>query len=270
MDDDCIFMTRFSSKDRIACVLIHELTGECITRIFAAGEYEKYRPYFRFMNSKGYNVYTTTGRLKHGSRNRRKEGYEDTQDTLWCELDFPVNLNTVNLPEPSIIVRSSPGKHHFYWLLSEVMSIRETEALNRLIRNKFQMAYPARRIDYVHDISRILRVANFKNHKRNSFVGLVKFNPSLRYNPSCFHVQNGVPESHVYSGSYKSRSEEDMAEIIYRLAKRQKTPGQCIDYLIEKRKTDKDNVESYAKKTVGKAVSYVQERHRQNIKGVFP
>lgn len=51
--------------------------------------------------------------------------------SLWA--DFDEELPTAFLVEPSIVIQSSPGKSHVYWLLEEPVSPQEAEAANKRI-----------------------------------------------------------------------------------------------------------------------------------------
>jgi P4 family phage/plasmid primase-like protien len=65
-------------------------------------------------------------------------------------------------PSPTAIVETSPGKHHYYWKLSEPLSGEEREEFGRI--NK-RLTYYAGADNSGHDVGQILRVPGTTNHK---------------------------------------------------------------------------------------------------------
>lgn len=79
---------------------------------------------------------------------------------------------------PSIIVSTSPGHYHLYWLLKE--PIADTELYTVYAQQLVE------RFDgdpHAVDAARKLRVPGFVNWKRNCPCELVRLDPSLRYSP---------------------------------------------------------------------------------------
>jgi putative DNA primase/helicase len=82
---------------------------------------------------------------------------------VWLDLDKTINLPTFGKIQPDIIVNSGGG-FHCYWLLNSPIAVRvghleEIEAVNRGLCKEFggdRMSI---------DITRVLRVPSFNNHK---------------------------------------------------------------------------------------------------------
>jgi hypothetical protein len=63
------------------------------------------------------------------------------------------------VPEPTAVVRSSPGREQFWWALSKTVSPREGEDLNR------RLAYAMGADRSGWDLTQLLRVPGTRNHK---------------------------------------------------------------------------------------------------------
>jgi hypothetical protein len=89
-----------------------------------------------------------------------------------------------DVPEPTVVLESSPGKFQFIWNVDELD--RETaEPLMKAIAAKYNTD-PA-----VTDTPRILRIPGFRNLKYADApeVKLVRLNPNARYTRDSFHVE---------------------------------------------------------------------------------
>lgn len=60
---------------------------------------------------------------------RRTKGHAAPVLTLWADADGSSPPSEV--PEPTAVVESSPGRRHLFWRLSRPLPAREAEALNR-------------------------------------------------------------------------------------------------------------------------------------------
>lgn len=76
-----------------------------------------------------------------------------------CDDEF-VNPWTFD-PKPSIIVNTSPGRHHVYWLLSEPIECTEAERLNKALAY-----YYLTKDKSGWDLSQLLRIPETSNFKR--------------------------------------------------------------------------------------------------------
>lgn len=83
---------------------------------------------------------------------------------VFAEFDEPTQIGDLPLA-PSVIIESSPGKHHCYWLLREPFILDTEEAMHRAMR--IQAAW-VRLVESDHgakDLSRVLRVPGTRNVK---------------------------------------------------------------------------------------------------------
>jgi len=95
----------------------------------------------------------------------RKEGTKDAVgdgSVMWVDLDAPgslVALFDFEIPPSAVVASGSPGGHHAYWLLDQVVSKEQIEDLNR------RLAHRLGGDERCTDAGRILRVPGTKNHK---------------------------------------------------------------------------------------------------------
>lgn len=271
-NDDIKYMRRFNPNDSIAIIIINQ--GKTEQRFIRAGDYFKYRGWLRYKNSQGFNIYCSVATLLAGSKNRKKESYSDEQSALWVEIDFKTTKWSefhVDLLFPSLIVASSIDKTHLYWLLSSDISKNSVEHINKGLNKYFSDKYN-RSVDTVHDISRVLRIPGFKNHKNGYYCRLLQCNLKKYSSNDFHHIVKLLPETaqpvspsviknnSVTPAGAKSKSEEDMCEVIYKLARLNWSRDQVINYLISKRQGEKSNINYYAELTVDKAINYIRSK----------
>ncbi len=293
MNDKQFFTIRFGPDDGLALVLIS--AGSTIQRIMRVREAisEKTLSWLRYENLQGYNIYSSASRLAVGARTRMKDDFHHLQKTLWIELDFaPLSgmkeweNKLPELPLPNIIVSSSPGKFHIYWVLLSYIHSSLVEALNKAIAGYFRAKYPDKVIDSVHDISRVLRMPGFKNWKNGYYTRLHWVRKSLTtiealcdalrmVKPSAwcdFSLSTIEQDDAGYNHTegrltptesntpHKSQSEADISRVIYLLANGLATSDECIEHLREVRVGEKKNLDYYARLTVTKAKGYLEKK----------
>lgn len=61
----------------------------------------------------------------------KKSDATPTTRTLWVECDDTTLDPTRFKPEPSVIIETSPKRHHVYWFLNEPLDVSEVESYNR-------------------------------------------------------------------------------------------------------------------------------------------
>lgn len=108
-------------------------------------------------------------RLRQGGRN----ALVDYCFWLWAECDTAGAVERALLvrPQAHMVVRSSPGRAHFYWALSEALRLDHLEvALKRL-------AWELGADMKATDRSRILRVPGTTNHKHGAPCEITQMNP---------------------------------------------------------------------------------------------
>ena len=83
-------------------------------------------------------------------------------NVIWAEADNELALGRAldYTPRAHLVVRSSPGKAHFYWLLNRDIPLEYVERSNKRLANHLGCDPKAT------NAGRILRVAGTRNHKR--------------------------------------------------------------------------------------------------------
>jgi len=106
-------------------------------------------------------------------------------NVVWCEFDGILPVELLGLPEPSWRIRSSSDQNeHWYWKLTEPVSLKELEAVNRSITYLLGADVSG------WDGNQVLRPPQTLNHKRNKPVVLSVQN-DVRYIVDHFQ---GLPE----------------------------------------------------------------------------
>lgn len=97
-------------------------------------------------------------------------------DVVWAEADTEAALVRALdfTPRAPLIIRSSPGKAHFYWFLSTPIPLEYVERANKRLAHHLGCDPRAT------NAGRILRVAGTKNHKREepTRVAITRFEPA--------------------------------------------------------------------------------------------
>jgi DNA primase RepB-like protein len=109
------------------------------------------------------------GKVHEGERTCRTARNVVRVRAVFVDLDgSPLEPITGSTPHPNIIVSSSPGKYHVYWLISDV-GLTEFSTLQRQLIAKFK-SDPT-----VHDLPRVLRLPGFFHQKAEPFMTNVIF-----------------------------------------------------------------------------------------------
>lgn len=106
--------------------------------------------------AKGLEVFFVATLLRHESR---KKDAALPVGALFVDGDRPGSQVPRDLPAPTAVVASSPGKHHWYWRLPEPVSPEQAEDLNR------RLAYAIGADPSGWDVTQLLRVPGTRNHK---------------------------------------------------------------------------------------------------------
>lgn len=104
----------------------------------------------------GREVYFCAHLLKDKAQGRIKAN-ASLVHCLWVDGDGA--LVPANLPQPTAIVESSPGRHHYYWRLSRPIDPLKAEELNR------RLAYSMGADKSGWDLTQLLRPPGFPNRK---------------------------------------------------------------------------------------------------------
>jgi hypothetical protein len=123
--------------------------------------------YLEGMNRNGYDVYVTVNRTIAGKRDINSMAYARA---LWQEDD----KTTKKLPpiEADIIVESSPGHFHRYWLLGQNLKVASSLALWNAAQAEMVNLFDSD--PNAKDVTRVLRVPGFRNLKKDCDVVLHK------------------------------------------------------------------------------------------------
>ena len=160
---------------------------------------------FGLMNSSNsYGLFVTVNKFKD---NRRVLENFISARAVFCEYDKKDGKPSFPIP-PNIIVNSSPGKYHFYWL-TETDNLEEWNGVQQQIVEKYDGDKNAR------DACRVLRIPGFFHNKGEPFMVTFETNPKQkRYEweevRNAFNPNNilSVPEEET-SSSTSSQSYED-------------------------------------------------------------
>jgi hypothetical protein len=133
------------------------------------------------------------------TQSRKKEDVVEAS-VLWTDFDQE-GVNPFDLtPQPSIVLESSPGKFHCYWLLQDAISVENLEYFNR------KLAYGMVGADHGGwDSTQLMRLPAGVNAKRDPHWKVVirKFDPELCYELDDFAQ---LPEPHEIDSSAPEES----------------------------------------------------------------
>ena len=150
----------------------------------------------------GLNVYFTPHMFQKipagGGLSVNKEDVVLFGAASWVECDdtdiSPSHFN----PPPSLVVETSPGRHHLYWLLEQPLELKEIEKLN------WRLTYGSglRKDTGGWHLVKFLRVPGTKSYKRTppSPVQITSegWNPSRLYSLESFDTLEAFPEGDEY------------------------------------------------------------------------
>lgn len=137
------------------------------------GEFDDVEPKLRKQEGKQWGTFFTVNELdrdldptrnKQGKRPWRTKKMFERARAVWIDDDANIGKRDIeSFPAPpNIIVTTSPGKYHYYWLTS-TNNQTEWERVMRSITNNFGGDQNAK------DISRILRLPGFTHNKSEPF-----------------------------------------------------------------------------------------------------
>jgi hypothetical protein len=161
--------TAFDPGDWIGVLLKTYQTGRVAQRIVsrdtAAGD--RFQAWLRHMNAHGWNVYVSVNAYKPG-RSRARDAVAGVRHLFLEEdSDGPGLLATLStrpdLPPPSYVVHSSPGRLHALWRVREITPAR-IEALQKQLAREFGTDRAAT------SSAQTTRLPGFFNHKRRPAV----------------------------------------------------------------------------------------------------
>jgi len=116
------------------------------------------------LNNKGAGIFMM---INEGDGKGRKASNVVSVRALFLDLDEngAERLNTIyqqDFPKPRLVVQSSPGKFHVYWLLNKTLSLDQFKQCQQALIERFG-GDPS-----VNDLPRVLRLPGFVHHKGES------------------------------------------------------------------------------------------------------
>lgn len=155
----------FAPADWIGLLLKTYRTGQVIQRIapVIAATSDRFQAWLRHMNAHGWNVYVGVNAYRPG-RSRAREAVAHVRHLFLEEdLDGPGLLAALStrsdLPPPSYVLHSSPGRLHILWRVRQILPAR-VELLQK------QLARELRTDRAATSCAQTTRVPGFLNHKR--------------------------------------------------------------------------------------------------------
>ena len=261
----------YDPDDRLAIVIKNPHKDRVIQRIDTARNIASpdFQRWLRFQNVNGGCVYLSTNSLRPGATGRTRS---DIQAIRHVYLDIDVDgpavlekvLNDSRIPKPNYVLNTSPGKYQTVWKVQD-FSIGQAETLQRAMAKEFGADQA------VVDAARVLRIPGLYNRKypEPHQVTATRLSEEI-YRPE--HFRMDVPEFNSEStsrtatikatstgtdqGKTITQSERDWA-----YAKRKLSMGvdpEDVTHAIAEYRPEKWRPESYARRTVEKALAEIQ------------
>ena len=171
----------YSENSKVAVVCVHR-EAEPIQRIVRPEKLleDRFLSFLQAMNSRGYNVYISVNELKENATNRKKESFKEFQKHIYLDIDgdklgrkaediLDEILSELNLPKPTLAIRTSEKNLQVVWTLTEDLHREEIERINSLIAERYGL-------DPTSDVSRVFRLPGFYNRKpgKDNYVYVVE------------------------------------------------------------------------------------------------
>jgi hypothetical protein len=262
----------FEPSDRLAILVRHRERGQITQRIATAEKVvdDTFQNWLRFKNQKQMaDVYVGMNPVKPEARARTKEDIHSIRH-LYLDLDHDAqrSLATVEqsklVPQPNVVIATSPSKLQLAWRV-EGFAQEQAEAVLRAMARKFG-GDPA-----ATDSTRVLRLPGFVNRKYDAeFTVTAEIRDERRHTPHDFRLRTDSVEldhrlTRIASGRQASSTRQPLSqsEHDWAFAKRSLAKGIPAEEVIRQiaafRAHDKHNPEDYARRTVEKAHSQLQE-----------
>jgi hypothetical protein len=258
----------FRPEDRLAVVLLHKRSGAVTTRVSTAEKIagNEYQAWLRHMNAQRHEIYVSMNNLHPEARGRFKA---DIAEIRHVYLDFDKDGAEAvaamrareDMPAPSHILTSSPGKFQVVWRVEGFRKDQAEELMRGMTR--------ALGADVAAtDCARVLRVPGFYNHKYEAPHFVTADNLSAEvYRPERFpeFAADGLSVRADLDGPRTrgagtedstggtSQSERDWAFAMRSLARGE--DAESVIRAIEGYRSDKPNPGYYARHTVDKVVA---------------
>lgn len=168
-------------KDSYVCIMTVPAFNEKMQRFVLIADLftkiKKWLGFLRVANERGSNIYISVYPLK--TRRRTEDSVVDKVNFVFLDFDSeePFSLFLRDYT-PSVIVRTSQGKHQVFLQLSQAILKDEAKKISRGL----SYSYLA---DKTFDLARVFRMPGFKNLKYSPapYASVVAFNPDVKYDP---------------------------------------------------------------------------------------
>ena len=252
------FLTRcFAPGETIALLLRREEPVKIAQRIVRLEQVTApaYMRWLAHENASGMNIYVAANPLRSGSRKRTKESIEKVSH-LYLDIDIDGDFRLAELgasdavPEPTLVISTSPGKYQVLWRVEGFNSERQELALK-------QLAITFGGDTACTDCNRVIRVPGFQNAKYTpAYPVTVEYMNASLWAPDDFRLADVSPEAMFFSRGFTQQSpsrkhthsEQDWAWVLSEL-----TSGREVAIVTETlavRRSDKRNPLYYARRTV--------------------
>jgi len=251
-------------EDRVAVLVRNRARGQTMQRILLAEDVASpsFQDWLKQQNDGGADIFLGMNPLRANSFARTKESVREIRHVyLDLDEDAAASLRAIrtdgNTPVPNFVLDTSPEKSQVVWRV-DGLDRQQAESLLRSLANQFRGDIAAT------DISRVLRMPGFANHKyTETFLVRAVQESDAIYHLRDFTVQEeshealrrlseGQSPARRIAAGHRSQSEADWAYAKRALA-RGDNPDEIMRRIADYRSDDKADPAYYARLTVTKA-----------------
>src|SRR4051794_28682620 len=180
--------TAFHEEDWIAVFLKSYQSGRIAQRVRSVQQIQspRFQAWLRAENAAGANVYVSVNTVAPLQRSRRRKAVREIRHVFLDADDAATDVlhaiqDAAELPNPSYVMRSSPGRAHVFWRVSRFTS-DTVEALEKHLARKLGTDPAATAC------TQVTRLPGFVNHKRATpFLVSIEYRDTTRlYEPPDF------------------------------------------------------------------------------------
>ena len=259
-------------EDRVAVLVRNRVREQTMQRILSAEDIASpsFQDWLKQQNDAGADIFLGMNPLRASSFARTKECIREIRHVyLDLDEDAAASLGAIrtdgSTPVPNFVLDTSSEKNQVIWRV-DGLDREQAESLLRSLATQFFGDSAAT------DISRVLRMPGFANRKYNpAFLVRAIQESNAVYHLRDFMIHEDSPEAprrladahqgpaRRPSAGHRSQSERDWAYAIRALS-RGDNPEAVIQRIADYRADDKPNPEYYARLTVVKAQTTLDER----------
>src|SRR3954467_12482018 len=158
--------TAFHEDDWVAVFLKSYQSGRIAQRVRPVKQIQsaKFQAWLRAENAAGANIYVSVNAVAPHERSRRREAVREIRHVFLDADDAATDVlhaiqDAAELPNPSYVLRSSPGRAHIFWRVSR-FTCDTVEALEKHLARKLGTDRAATAC------TQLTRLPGFLNHKR--------------------------------------------------------------------------------------------------------